>query len=229
MDILLLIIAIILDILWLGFAFLALYFTLKSWIKSKYNINLFMIFLIAFLIVYSFNTTSSLSIYTIGIDRVPVNPYIYNKLGENLTIGYILANLLILTSLQFLLYLRNYKTLYTLPTVCGLILFMALYLTSNDIINILFALIVIAAILIDGIRSKNGIEIGISFINLFVLSCFPVENVIPNVLLTILRVFANFMVFLGFSGLLDKLVFPDKETEENIKNTWITRMVVRKI
>lgn len=225
----LLVAGILLDLAWFILAFFAFYYVLKSWIKSRYNINLLMVFLVLFLIVYSFNTTSSLFIYLLGGNRFSITPYIYNKIGENLTIGYIMANLLILSSLQFLLYLRNYKVLYTLPIVCGLILFMALYLTVNDIINILFALIVIAAILIDGIRNKNGIEIGVAFINMFVLSCFTVDMLVPNVILGILRVVASFMVFLGFSGILDKTIFPDKEMEDKIKNTWITRMVVKKI
>jgi hypothetical protein len=184
------------------------------------------------MIVFAFNAPSSLYLNLQGGGKgSPINPIIYAKIGEKLTIGNVLAHLLILASLQFFFYLKNWKTFYTFPIVATFILFISLYLTPDDIINLLFGLMVFFFILIDGIKSKNGIEIGTSFITWFALSCFSTDNPAESILFAIFRGLSMIFLFLGVSGILDKIFeefLPDKEKEQKIKNTWITRRVVLK-
>lgn len=229
MNIFIILLAILLDLTWLVFAILSVVYSIKNWRESKININLFLMVLSFILIIYVFNAPSSFLLnYLSESGAASLNPFIFFTIGEGLTIGYILLHIVVISAFQFFVYLKNWKTLYTLPIVGGIILMVSLYLTPNDMLNNLLGMGIAIAILIDAIRSRNGVEVGLSFIIWFTLACLPTTNILQELVFGIARPIFIFLVFLGLSGLLDELLFYSKEEEEKIKNTWITKMVVKK-
>jgi hypothetical protein len=83
-------------------------------------------------------------------------------------------------------------------------------------------------LLFDAIRTRNGVEVGIAFIVLFVLICLPIRYQFQLFIYGIARPGFMSLVFLGISGYLDKWIFYDKELKDKIENTWITKRVVIK-
>jgi hypothetical protein len=181
------------------------------------------------LVTYVFNAPSSILLnYFAEGEGSAFNPYINLVIGEGLTIGYIISSLVIVAMFQFFAYLKNLRILYTLPLISGLIVLGCLYLNHNDTIIYLFGFTVAFLLLLDALRTRNGVEIGIGFIVLFVLSCLPTVYEFQIFLYGVARLGFMCLVFLGVSGLLDEWLFYDKELKEKIENTWITKRVVIK-
>lgn len=226
MEIILLIFYGLLDLTWLLFLGLTFVYSYRNWKESRININLYLMVLAVILIFYVFNSPSSSFLNFIVGETLALNPYIHLTIGNSLTVGYIISNIVILSAFQFFVYLKDWKTLYTLPIISGMILITSLYLSTIDIIIHIFGIIIALLFLIDAIKTRNGIEIGISFIIWFTISCFPTTNLIQETLFVIIRTTSMVFVFLGISGFFDEWIFYDKEQKEKIENTWITKRVV---
>ncbi|MBD3195157.1 MAG: hypothetical protein GF317_08890 [Candidatus Lokiarchaeota archaeon] len=203
----------LIDILGLFLALITVIYSFKNWKSSKININLFLMFFIVFL-----------TLSTLRNIFIELNPVLNITIGANLTISGFISNLLVLVALQFFFYLKNWETLYTLPIVSAFVLIASLYLILNDLINLAFAVIVFIVILYDSIKTKNGIELGLSFTVLYTISLFPANDFLLIIIYASLRLASMLFVLLGISGIIDRIIFLDEEEEDKIKNTWIARM-----
>ncbi|MBD3256049.1 MAG: hypothetical protein GF383_13215 [Candidatus Lokiarchaeota archaeon] len=196
-----------------------LFFSIKNWMRSKININQFLVF-------YALSLTIFTVLYIIV--QFPNASLLSASIGENFSLIVVLSHILILIALQFLVYLKNWKMLYTFPMIFGVILLMSLYLTPNILLNVGFFLAVFVLFLYDGLKNKMGVEIGLAFVVLFALNYFPAPHLFEELVFPIFRILSMVIVLIGISGILDKLVFIDKEKEAKIRSAWIAKRVIVK-
>jgi len=208
----------LIDLIVLVLAILNAYFSIKNWKESKISINLFLAIFFIFLMPTAFRQL------VLGIGLIE-DIYI----GENLSLNDIFSLVIILSTLQFLLYLKEWRRFYFLPIIYAFYsIYYLIFLPENLLFNIssiFIGALSFFVIIIDGIRNKNGMASSIAFI--FVYGLVYKENLIllsAEIFAAVFRLFGVFAILLGTSGFIDKYILVNEETTK-IKNTWIAKMV----
>jgi len=201
------------------FSFLILVLSIKNYLKSRININLFL--LILFAIICFVALREIIIIHSPAPDEIII--------GESLSIKIILTLVILFIPLEFLFYLLGWRKLYSLPTVLGFYILLNLFL-EDVILYYRIATITIGAIsfftlLYQGIKRKNGEVVSFAFVFMYGLSYFPITQFLGLLFQFIGLAF----ILLGVSGLIDRYILLDEQTQEkvkNIKNTWIAKRVI---
>jgi hypothetical protein len=202
-----------------GLTALILIFSIKNYLKSRININLFL--MILFAIICFTALREIITSYSPAPDDVTI--------GESLSIQIILTLIILFIPLEFLFYLLGWKKLYSLPIVLGVYILLNLLL-EDVILYYRTATIAIGAIsfftlLYQGIKRKNGEVVAFAFVFMYGLSYFPITQFLGLLFQFIGLAF----ILLGVSGLIDRYILLDEQTQEkvkNIKNTWIAKRVI---
>ncbi|TXT53688.1 MAG: membrane protein of unknown function [Promethearchaeota archaeon] len=204
----------LIEIFIIAISVISLIASIENWRKSKININLFLIILLAIIVFSSVRQF----IYLSGL----VGDITF---GESLSILGIVSIIIIIIPIQFLIYLKNWRRFYSFPIIFGFYVALALYISPNDLFYRIIIMIVggifFFSLFIDGIKAKNGLSLSISIIFIYGLSYFPG---VADILSGIFRLTSAIAIALGVFGFFEKYILVDKEEEEKVKRTWIARM-----
>jgi hypothetical protein len=191
------------------------FFAVKKWRESKININLFLMVFFVALIFTAFRQ------FMFGLGII-----LDIFFGENLSINGIISLIIILVPIQFLFYLKEWRRYYYLPIIFAFYSFYNLYFVPDNTIfrisSIILGAIAFGILIVDGIRSKNGMAIAIAFVFMYGLAYSETLTLLTGALFRLIGVI---LVLLGTSGIFDKYILIDDEKEAKIKNTWIAKMV----
>ncbi len=149
-------------------------------------------------------------------------------IGGNLTIGLALAFFTNTIQVEFVLYLRKYNKLYTLPVIATLYIAFGLLLNGSTIIFVLYSMVVgfgFSSVLIrDGKKQRNGLAMGMG---IFFLIYGIGAMLRSDMLLDIFRVAGVLVFFVSSTGFFEKYVFVNEDVEKRIMGTWISKLVVK--
>ncbi len=207
----------LMQIIYISFCALSIFQVRKKWREDKNKMYLIIILYIVTLVLVSL-------IYIIAI-FTEFNTSIV--IGGNLTVGLALAFFNNAIQVEFVLFLRKYNKLYTLPLIATFYIAFGLFLNSSTIIFILYSLVVgfgFSSLLIrDGKKQRNGLAMGMGIFFLI----YGIGAMLGNVmLLDIFRVVGVVVFFVSSTGFFEKYVFVNEEIEERIMKTWISKLVV---
>jgi len=208
----------IMQFLYISFCALSIFQVTKKWREDKNKMYLIIILYIMTLVFVSL-------IYIMAV-FTEFNTSIV--IGGNLTFGLALAFFTNVIQVEFLLYLRKYNKLYTLPLIATLYIAFGLLLNSSTIIFVLYSVVVgfgLSSVLIrDGKKQRNGLAMGmgIFFLIYGIGSMFRTE-----MLLDIFRVAGVVIFYVSSTGFFEKYVFVNEEVEKRIMGTWISKLVVK--
>ena len=208
----------IMQVLYISFCALSIFQVTKKWREDKNRMYLIITLYIMTLILVSI----------IYIMAVFTEFNVSIVIGGNLTIGLALAFFTNTIQVEFVLYLRKYNKLYTLPVIATLYIAFGLLLNGSTIIFVLYSMVVgfgFSSVLIrDGKKQRNGLAMGmgIFFLIYGIGSMFRSE-----MLLDIFRVAGVLVFFVSSTGFFEKYVFVNEDVEKRIMGTWISKLVVK--
>lgn len=208
----------IMQVLYISFCALSIFQVTKKWREDKNKMYLVIILYIVTLVLVSF-------IYIMAV-FTEFNTSIV--IGGKLTVGLALAFLTNVIQIEFVLYLRKYNKLYTLPLIATLYIAFGLLLNSSTIIFVLYSIFVgfgLSSVLIrDGKKQRNGLAMGMGIFFLI----YGIGSMLRNdMLLDIFRVVGVVVFFVASTGFFEKYVFVNEEAEKRIMGTWISKLVVQ--
>jgi hypothetical protein len=154
-------------------------------------------------------------------------------IGALFNLNNIVLLLYVCLQIEFLLYLKDLKKLYTLPIVASFYIGSGLVLYETDLPLIIFALtsgiITFAVLAKEGAKNRNGLALGIAVFIIINGTIKVVEVLLFNLDIAgpILRLVAISVMLLGTSGFIDKYILIDLEQEEKITNIWISKVVTK--
>ncbi|MFW9936178.1 MAG: hypothetical protein ACFFD5_00870 [Candidatus Thorarchaeota archaeon] len=208
----------ILEIIIVIFGILSLIPVFASWKDTKNRMYIAIFVLTLGLIAFSI---INLLTYLFEIDTTV---YLIGGLRFGYILGYILATI----QLEFMLYLRDLKKLYTVPFIIAFYLIMGNILIVSSLAFILYLTFVAYVpayfLLRDGKSKRNGLAFGTGLLFLI----WGIGQTIPLLLITIIfRTVAVFFFFLGTRGFYENYIFLDQQEEQKILGTWISKFVVK--
>lgn len=153
--------------------------------------------------------------------------------GAALDLTSILWLLIITLEIQFFLYLKNLKKLYTLPFIISFFIAAGLVLIAdmNPLIyySILSVFFIGFLLIREGYKNRNGIPFSLGLLIILMGMGFLLNQFLINELIrSIFWIIGMSFFFLGSWGFFDKYILIDKLEEQKIKNTWIARLVIEK-
>ena len=208
----------IMQVLYISFCALSIFQVTKKWREDKNKMYLIIILYIMTLVFVSL-------IYIMAV-FTEFNTSIV--IGGNLTFGLALAFFTNVIQVEFLLYIRKYNKLYTLPLIATLYIAFGLLLNSSTILFVLYSMVVgfgLSSVLIrDGKKQRNGLAMGMGIFFLI----YGIGAMLRNdMLLDIFRVAGIVVLFVSSTGFFEKYVFVNEEAEKRIMGTWISKLVVK--
>ncbi len=208
----------IMQIIYISFCALSIFQVTKKWREDKNKMYLVIILYIMTLVFVSL--IYIMSVFTEFNTSIVI--------GGNLTFGLALAFFTNVIQVEFLLYLRKYNKLYTLPLIATLYIAFGLLLNNSTIFFVLYSLIVgfgLSSVLIrDGKKQRNGLAMGMGIFFLI----YGIGAMLRNdMLLDIFRVAGIIVLFVSSTGFFEKYVFVNEEAEKRIMGTWISKLVVK--
>jgi len=208
----------IMQIIYISFCALSIFQVKKKWREDKNKMYLVIILYIMTLVFVSL-------IYIMAV-FTEFNTSIV--IGGNLTFGLALAFFTNVIQVEFLLYLRKYNKLYTLPLIATLYIAFGLLLNGSTIFFVLYSMVVgfgLSSVLIrDGKKQRNGLALGMGIFFLI----YGIGAMLRNdILLDIFRVAGVVVFFVSSTGFFEKYVFVNEEVEKRIMGTWISKLVVK--
>ena len=208
----------IMQIIYISFCALSIFQVTKKWREDKNKMYLVIILYIITLILVSL-------LYIMAI-FTEFNTSIV--IGGNLTVGLALAFFSNVVQVEFVLYLRKYNKLYTLPLIATFYIAFGLLLNSSTIFFVLYAMVVgfgFSSVLIrDGKKQRNGLAMGMGIFFLI----YGIGSIFRNdMFLDIFRVVGVVVFFISSTGFFEKYVFVNQEAEKRIMGTWISKLVVK--
>jgi len=208
----------IMQVLYISFCALSIFQVTKKWREDKNKMYLVIILYIMTLVFVSL-------IYIMAV-FTEFNTSIV--IGGNLTFGLALAFFTNVIQVEFLLYIRKYNKLYTLPLIATLYIAFGLLLNSSTIFFVLYSIVVgfgLSSVLIrDGKKQRNGLAMGMGIFFLI----YGIGAMLRNdMLLDIFRVAGIVVLFVSSTGFFEKYVFVNEEAEKRIMGTWISKLVVK--
>ena len=208
----------IMQVLYISFCALSIFQVTKKWREDKNRMYLVIILYIMTLVFVSL--IYIMSVFTEFNTSIVI--------GGNLTFGLALAFFTNVIQVEFLLYIRKYNKLYTLPLIATLYIAFGLLLNSSTIFFVLYSIVVgfgLSSVLIrDGKKQRNGLAMGMGIFFLI----YGIGAMLRNdMLLDIFRVAGIVVLFVSSTGFFEKYVFVNEEAEKRIMGTWISKLVVK--
>lgn len=208
----------IMQVLYISFCALSIFQVTKKWREDKNKMYLVIILYIMTLVFVSL-------IYIMAV-FTEFNTSIV--IGGNLTFGLALAFFTNVIQVEFLLYIRKYNKLYTLPLIATLYIAFGLLLNGSTIFFVLYSMVVgfgLSSVLIrDGKKQRNGLAMGMGIFFLI----YGIGAMLRNdMLLDIFRVAGIVVLYVSSTGFFEKYVFVNEEVEKRIMGTWISKFVVK--
>jgi hypothetical protein len=206
------------QVLYISFCALSIFQVTKKWREDKNKMYLVIILYVVTLVLVSLMYI--MAIFTEFNTSIVI--------GGNLTVGLALAFFTNVVQVEFVLYLRKYNKLYTLPLIATFYIAFGLLLNSSTIFFVIYAMVVgfgFSSVLIrDGKKQRNGLAMGmgIFFLIYGIGSMFRSE-----MLLDIFRVAGVVIFYVSSTGFFEKYVFVNEEAEKRIMGTWISKLVVK--
>ncbi|MHA1196340.1 MAG: hypothetical protein ACTSSM_09620, partial [Promethearchaeota archaeon] len=151
---------------------------------------------------------------------------IQQKLIGGLKLNAFLSYVLLTLYLAFLVFIKKAVRWYTLPVISLIFISQAQVLVESDFPMIIYSIIVsypLAFILIyEGVKKRNSIAFGLGIY----IFAYSISILTLNIYLVLyFRGFASFLFLLGVKDFYTKYIFPEKDIEEKIKSTWISKFV----
>jgi len=207
----------IMQVLYISFCALSIFQVTKKWREDKNKMYLVIILYIVTLVLVSLMYI--MAIFTEFNTSIVI--------GGNLTVGLALAFFTNVVQVEFVLYLRKYNKLYTLPLIATLYIAFGLLLNGSTIFFVIYAMIVgfgFSSVLIrDGKKQRNGLAMGMGIFFLI----YGIGSMFRNeMLLDIFRVAGVVIFYMSSTGFFEKYVFVNEDVEKRIMGTWISKLVV---
>ena len=208
----------IMNVLYISFCVLSLFQVTKKWREDKNKMYLVIILYVVTLVLVSLMYI--MAIFTEFNTSIVI--------GGNLTVGLALAFFTNVVQVEFVLYLRKYNKIYTLPLIATFYIAFGLLLNSSTIFFVIYAMVIgfgFSSVLIrDGKKQRNGLAMGmgIFFLIYGIGSMFR-----SDMLLDIFRVVGVVIFYVSSTGFFEKYVFVNEEAEKRIIETWISKLVVK--
>ena len=208
----------IMQVLYISFCALSIFQVTKKWREDKnrmyFIINIYIVTLIFVSLIYI------MAVFTEFNTSIVI--------GGKLTVGLALAFFTNIIQVEFVLYLRKYNKLYTLPVIATLYIAFGLLLNGSTIIFVLYSMVVgfgLSSVLIrDGKKQRNGLAMGMG---IFFLIYGIGAMLRSDMLLDIFRVAGVLVFFVSSTGFFEKYVFVNEDVEKRIMGTWISKLVVK--
>jgi hypothetical protein len=129
----------------------------------------------------------------------------------------------------FILYLKNYKKLYSLPFIASFFIGFGLAVNDSLIALIIYAtligIVIPFMLLRNGWKNRNGLALGLGIFFLI----YGISKMIQLELLSdIIRIFGGIVITFSAAGFFEKYIFIDREQEERMKSTWISKLMEKK-
>ena len=208
----------VMQVLYISFCALSIFQVTKKWREDKNKMYLVIILYVLTLVFVSL-------IYIMAV-FTEFNTSIV--ISGNLTFGLALAFFTNVIQVEFVLYLRKYNKLYTLPVIATLYIAFGLLLNGSTIIFVLYSMVVgfgLSSVLIrDGKKQRNGLAMGMG---IFFLIYGIGAMLRSDMLLDIFRVAGVLVFFVSSTGFFEKYVFVNEDVEKRIMGTWISKLVVK--
>ena len=208
----------IMQVLYISFCALSIFQVTKKWREDKNKMYLVIILYVLTLVFVSL-------IYIMAV-FTEFNTSIV--IGGKLTVGLALAFFTNIIQVEFVLYLRKYNKLYTLPVIATLYIAFGLLLNGSTIIFVLYSMVVgfgLSSVLIrDGKKQRNGLAMGMG---IFFLIYGIGAMLRSDMLLDIFRVVGIVVLYVSSTGFFEKYVFVNEDVEKRIMGTWISKLVVK--
>ncbi|MHA2007233.1 MAG: hypothetical protein ACXABO_05980 [Promethearchaeota archaeon] len=209
---------IVLEAIFLFFCVLTEVLMIKNYRESK---NVIFYVLIVYFAALIFNSIFRLTnLFNVTLDLI---------YGARLSFSNIFALMIFNIQSVFILYLKNYKKLYTLPFIASFYIGFGLLVSESLVALIIYAtligFIIPFVLLREGRRSRNGLAFGLG---LFFLIYGISKMVQIEVISDVLRIFGGIVTTLSAVGFFEKFIFVDREREEKIKGAWISKIVEKK-
>lgn len=208
----------IMQVLYISFCALSIFQVTKKWREDKnrmyFIINIYIVTLILVSLIYI------MAVFTEFNTSIVI--------GGKLTVGLALAFFTNIIQVEFVLYLRKYNKLYTLPVIATLYIAFGLLLNGSTIIFVLYSMVVgfgLSSVLIrDGKKQRNGLAMGMG---IFFLIYGIGAMLRSDMLLDIFRVVGIVVLYVSSTGFFEKYVFVNEDVEKRIMGTWISKLVVK--
>ncbi|MHA1916397.1 MAG: hypothetical protein ACW986_18155 [Promethearchaeota archaeon] len=212
------IIFIILEVSFLIFCAITEILMIKSYRESKTKIYFVLIVYFAALLFISLFRVTNLFNLTLDL--------IY---GVRLSFSNIFALIIFNIQSIFILYLKNFKKLYSLPFIVSFYIGFGLLVSDSLIPLIIYAtligIVIPLFLLRDGRRSRNGLAFGLG---LFFLIYGISKMIQIEIISDIIRIFGGVVTTLSAAGFFEKYIFVDRDQEDKIKGTWISKLLEKK-
>lgn len=214
------IITFILQIFTICFGMYTLAIIYKQWKKKKNPVDL-----AVFILMFTLFQIRAIAIIFDQLGSYGIDAYAYLKIG-NLSLLDVIYMTYGVVFGWFILYLYDFKRLYTLPVVCGVFIEAYIYVEDDRVPHNMFityiALAAAIILLVNGIKNKNGISFGIFLgtmvgIPEFYLGLWWFTLIAPVIIFT--------CILLGVTGWYDEKIFYDRAKRKQMQNTWISRVV----
>ncbi|UYP48259.1 hypothetical protein NEF87_004544 [Candidatus Lokiarchaeum ossiferum] len=200
------------------FGFIGIYLAIKQWKKYKNPADIFVV-LINLLAVGAV-LFSAFTFLLIGYFP-EIN--LAFKIG-NLPIEWIFKIGISMMYMIFMVYLLEWKFLYTVPFIVGLYFFLYGFHTGNEnILNIYLGTIIFSAIwlIYNAIKNRSGLSLGLFIVAVF----YAISTLISDFLFLyyLFRYLMSISLILGINGWFEEKILYNRKEEKKIQNTWIAR------
>jgi hypothetical protein len=191
---------------------------IKSYKESKNKIHFVLIIYFAALLFISLFRVTNLFNLTLDLTY-----------GIRLSFSNIFALIIFNIQSIFILYLKNYKKLYSLPFIASFFIGFGLAVNDSLIALIIYAtligIVIPFMLLRNGWKNRNGLALGLGIFFLI----YGISKMIQLELLSdIIRIFGGIVITFSAAGFFEKYIFIDREQEERMKSTWISKLMEKK-
>lgn len=206
------------EVIYFIIGLLAVINTLKRWKENK---NRILVAISVYVIAILMRSLLDIFIYAADFELDFI-------VAGYVTFGQIIGNFLFIVQVEFVLYLKKFTKLYTIPFIIAFYIIMGRILVDSIIPFIIWAMIVSYAsaynLIKDGRKKRNGLAVGMGF---FFLLYGIGATLNIEVLFVAIRTVAMITLYLGTIGFYEKYVWPDQKVEEKILTTWISKLVIK--
>lgn len=210
------IVSTIFELLFILFCIIAQIYLNSEWKKNKNKINLILIG-----ILFSFQCAAILTLISFfRSDLIMI-------FGQTLNITIFLAIITVSIELYFILYLKKLDLFYSLPIVSGFFISATLFIFKSFTFPLLYELIIssITFIFLVFEAKKNGnillLGLGLFFLT-YGFSLIGQFSVVKSFFHLIAAIF----LITGISLFYNKNLLLSRKEKNNLKNMWISRMVI---
>ncbi len=203
----------VLEIIFLVLGIVALISIGYRWRRDNNKLDLFLI-----IVMVGILTPTILSVFNL-------TPLLVQDVFFKIYLGIFVVTL----ALQFLLYLKEVKKIYSLPIIIGFYMGISVAITNQSMVWTIYAAIasifLISILIREGLKNKNGYIFGLGIFFIF----FSMSNAFGSEIFgQIMNILAITCLLTGLAGLFDKYLLINKEEKNKIRNIWIAKILGEK-